>query len=294
MKLKKVNLPWQFKIIFKIILSRIPFNNIFQEKLGIFKHGEMDNVNYLLRVFDGHLYRAGLNYKKLRNKRILEIGPGNSIGNALVSASCLAESYLIDNGNFACKSIAFYKDLNEELIKRELRPPDIKEIKDISTLLDKCNSKYLVNGINSFKEIPDNSIDFIFSQAVLEHINLVDFKELLYQTKRVLNKNGICSHRVDLRDHLGGKLNNLRFSEKLWESNFFKKSGFYTNRLRCCEIINLCYQVGFNVKEIKKRRWLEPVVNSSKLNYKFQKFSQNELLISGFDILLEHNSSNSK
>ena len=138
-------------------------------------------------------------------------------------------------------------------------------------------------------EKPDNSIDFIFSQAVLEHVNLHDFKELLDQTKRVLNKNGICSHRVDLGDHLGGKLNNLRFSEKLWESNFFKKSGFYTNRLRCSEIINLCNKVGFRVKEIEKRRWFKPVINSSKLNYKFQKFSENELLISGFDILLEHN-----
>lgn len=289
LKLKKFYIPWYFKLISKIVLSRIPFKNFFQQKLGIFKHGEMDNVNYLMRVFDGHLNRAGLNYKKLKGKRILEIGPGNSIGTALVSASCMAESYLIDNGNFACKSIYLYKELNEELIKRDLRPPNVNQIKNINELLEKCNAKYLVNGINSFKEIPDNSIDFIFSQAVLEHVNLHDFKELLDQTKRVLNKNGICSHRVDLGDHLGGKLNNLRFSEKLWESNFFKKSGFYTNRLRCSEIINLCNKVGFRVKEIEKRRWFKPVINSSKLNYKFQKFSENELLISGFDILLEHN-----
>lgn len=129
MKLKKFYIPWYFKLIFKIILSRIPFKNIFQEKLGIFKHGEMDNVNYLMKVFDGHLNRAGLNYKKLKSKRILEIGPGNSIGTALVSASCLAESYLIDNGNFACKSIYLYEELNAELIKRKLRPPDINQIK---------------------------------------------------------------------------------------------------------------------------------------------------------------------
>ena len=177
-------------------------------------------------------------------------------------------------------------------LKKGIKTSDINQIKNISELLEKCNSKYLVNGINSFKEIPDNSIDFIFSQAVLEHVNLYDFKELLYQTKRVLSKNGICSHRVDLGDHLGGKLNNLRFSEKLWESNFFKKSGFYTNRLRCCEIINICNEVGFKVKKIKKRKWLKPVISSSKLNYKFQIFSETELLISGFDILLEHNVSN--
>ena len=288
MKLKKVYLPWQFKLIFKIILSRIPFKNILQKKFGIFKHGEMDNVNYLLRVFDGHLTRAGLSYEKLKNKRILEIGPGNSIGTALVSASCFAESYLIDNGNFACKSIGFYKELKDELLKRGLRPPDITEIKDISSLLEKCNSKYFVYGLNSFKEIPNNSIDFIFSQAVLEHINLFDFKELLYQTKRVLNKKGICSHRVDLGDHLGGQLNNLRFSEKLWESNLFKNSGFYTNRLRCCEIINICNELGFKIIGIKKRRWSKSVINLSKLNYKFQKYRENELLISGFDILLKN------
>ena len=79
----------------------------------------MDNVNYLLRVFDGHLNRAGLSYEKLKNKRILEIGPGNSIGTALVSASCFAESYLIDNGNFACKSIGFYKELAAAGVKAD-------------------------------------------------------------------------------------------------------------------------------------------------------------------------------
>ena len=43
-------------------------------------------------------------------------------------------------------------------------------------------------------------------------------------------RDGICVHRVDLNDHLGGRLNNLRFTDAIWESVLFRESGFYANR----------------------------------------------------------------
>jgi hypothetical protein len=58
------------------------------------------------------------------------------------------------------------------------------------------------------------------------------------ECRRVLSDTGVASHSVDLKDHLEGGLNNLRFSEKLWESDFFVNSGFYTNRIQFYEMLN--------------------------------------------------------
>lgn len=94
------------------------------------------------------------------------------------------------------------------------------------------------------------SIDFIWSQAVLEHIRKSEFLDTMLELHRILRPNGVCSHVVDLKDHLGGALNNLRFSEKLWESNFMASSGFYTNRIRYSEMLDIFHQAGFSVEVV--------------------------------------------
>ena len=46
------------------------------------------------------------------------------------------------------------------------------------------------------------------------------------ELRRVLRNDGVFSNRVDLRDHLGAALNNLRFPESLWERNAIAKRRF--------------------------------------------------------------------
>ena len=69
------------------------------------------------------------------------------------------------------------------------------------------------------------------STAALEHLPKAEFDEFLRQHFRILRPGGVGSHVVDLQDHLGGSLNNLRFPERWWESRAMAKSGFYTNRI---------------------------------------------------------------
>ena len=54
---------------------------------------------------------------------------------------------------------------------------------------------------------------------------------------------------------MGGSLNNLRFSEKLWESDFFSSSGFYTNRIQFEDMVSLIQQAGFEVDVNHVKRW---------------------------------------
>ncbi len=85
-------IPWWLKIFAKIVLSRVPIGYSFWQRLGLFRHGYMDQASYTLNVFNAHVSRAGLD-GKLQGKTILEIGPGDSIATALVAACYGSPSY---------------------------------------------------------------------------------------------------------------------------------------------------------------------------------------------------------
>ena len=92
---------WRFKIITKIILSRISFFRKLVESFGYFKLGNMDSFDYASKIFHFHLNE----YKKIEKEgyeSMLEIGPGKSIASALLGyAYGFKKIYLIDVGDFA-------------------------------------------------------------------------------------------------------------------------------------------------------------------------------------------------
>ena len=283
-----VNIPWWAKIGSKIILSRLPFNYRLWQKMGLFRHGRMDQSGYLSGVFDSHISRAGIN-ADLAGKTVLELGPGDSVGTALLAASYGAKAYLIDAGDFAVKDVGFYQTLADDLKTRGLNTPDISHTSNLNEILEACRACYLTNGVRSFTSIETGTIDIIFSQAVLEHVRKHEFLETMSECRRVLSDNGVASHRVDLKDHLGGGLNNLRFRDNLWESDFFTKSGFYTNRIRYTEMLSLFKEAGFCVDVVDVRKWGELPIKRSSLDAGFSEFSNDELMVKGFDVLLRPN-----
>ena len=69
---------------------------------------------------------------------------------------------------------------------------------------------------NEELEEKDNVIKL---DPIKEQAELDIFEETVYQLRRILKKDGLTSHEIDLKDHLSYSLNNLRFSKNLWESN---------------------------------------------------------------------------
>ena len=281
--LKKI--PWWLKIFVKIVFSRLPIKYSVWKSLGLFQHGKMDHSNYSLRVFKEHLNKSKI--KSLKNKVVLEVGPGDSIASSIISYSYGASSVLIDSGNFVQTEISTYLKLKDALILKGLDPPKITKEDNIAEILNKCNSKYFTEGLKSLKKIPSNSVDFIFSQAVWEHIRLKDFEPMNAELYRVLKKDGMISHQVDLRDHLGGSLNNLRFSDRLWESNLFAKSGFYTNRINFDKMISVFESLNFKCEILNIQKWNFLPLKKSKMNKKFRELSEENLRIKVFDIILK-------
>ena len=289
MKLSKIKrvIPWWLRIVMKIIISRLPLvgSYAFWQSFGLFRHGSMDNIYYSYRVFSEHMEKTKVH--PLKGKVLVEIGPGDGLSTAVIAASFGASSVLIDEGNFVAKDTNYLVTLCDFLQKKGLSPPNISSTDNISEILLKCKSKYLTNGVQSFSKISDDSIDIIFSQAVLEHVSRQDFFKLAEECYRVCKSKAICSHQVDLRDHLGGGLNNLRFSNKVWESDFFKKSGFYTNRIQYDEILKIFKKAGFSCNEYAVNRWDNLPLSKNKLSNEFKHLSLENLKVKSFDVILK-------
>lgn len=281
----RVGLTWWGKIGAKLLLSRMPFGYTIWQRLGIFRHGEMDRGDYAVRTFISHVEKTGPR-AQLSGKTILELGPGDSVATALIAAAHGARAILVDMGTYARMDLQPYFELDHTLRARGLTMPDFSGCRTVGEMLARCGAQYMTEGLISLRSIETASVDLIFSQAVLEHIRRREFLDTMKECWRILKPTGICSHQIDLRDHLGGALNNLRFSERVWESAFFAKSGFYTNRIQYEQMLRLFTQAGFIADCSGVRRWNTLPIPRRKLNKQFKDIGDEELCIRTFDVLL--------
>ena len=106
------------------------------------------------------------------------------------------------------------------------------------------------------------------------------------ELRRIISSDGIYSHGIDLKDYLDGALNNLRFSERLRESVFMAGSGFYTNRVCYHEMLDIFSDVGLLVDMVDETRWDELPTKRRVLANEFRSYSDQELLVSDFDVML--------
>lgn len=281
----KERLPWWVKMIAKAFLARIPLSGVLKQKLDIFRHGQMDDPAYAARIFAYHLARF---QKPLTPWTCLELGSGDSLFTALLAKAAGAEKiWLVDAGDFAATSIDSFKTLARQLIAEGKPVPDLSACQTRAEVLTACNAVYLTNGLAGLKTIPDATVDFIFSNAVLEHVRKADMPETLAELARIMKPSGLQSHSVDLRDHLQNGLNNLRFSDRLWESGLFAHSGFYTNRIRFSGFFDLFKRTGFHATELARTSWDDLPTPRDVLHPAFQTLRADDLKISTFDVKLE-------
>lgn len=281
------HIPWWGKIAAKIVLSRIPIPyQIWGQKIGIFRHGEMLNPEYSWKTFDSHYSKAR---KYLPESFVVcELGPGDSLATSMI-APCFGatESYLIDVDDFSSSATYPYAKLADFLSAKKLNSFNYSPSYSQKELLSENHSYYLTNGLNSLRGIPGNKIDLIFSQAVLEHIRLNSFYEVIKETYRILKPGGVASHKIDLKDHLSSSLNHLRFSKKIWESNLFSNSGFYTNRLRQSEMVEIFKKTGFEIISLQESQWEKAPMCRGKLHSEFRFLSEKDLLVSGLTLIVQ-------
>ncbi len=277
---------WAIKIGVKLVLARLPISYGIWRYLGMFRHGQMDSADYSFKIFGLHATRAyaqGLP----PNAVILELGPGDSIASAIIgNAFGAGLIYLIDVGNFANHNIDFYRGLSKHLNERGLLTKDLSGAGSIDDVLKDCNAHYFSRGIESLKKVPSGSIDYVWSHSVLEHVRKAEFPLLLQELLRVMKPGALASHNIDFQDHLDSSLNNLRFSERLWESSFFSSSGFYTNRIPATMMHDMFRNAGFIVEQEEYGQWPNLPIPRASLHKEFQKFSDSDLINRTSHVLL--------
>lgn len=269
---------WALKIAAKLLLARLPFDYSIWRKIGVFRNGRMDQTEYAFKIFSlhaGRCYPNGI----APGSVMLELGPGDSIGSAVIAKACgAAEIYLIDAGDYATKDVAFYKALARDLNQRNIAAPSLDDVASFESVMNKCSAIYMTRGLNSLREIPDSSVDMVWSHSVLEHIRENELEDVIAELYRVLKPGGFFSHNIDYQDHLQFALNNLRFPRWLWESDFFAKSGFYTNRIPAVLMHAIHKKVGATILREEFGRWPQMPTDRQWMAKEFHCYSDEVLL----------------
>jgi len=278
-------LPWWIKIALKLVFARLPLGYRVWRFLGVFKPGRMLDPEYAYATVSKHFSHA-IRPKDPIDFTVLELGPGDSLFSAPIANIYGAKTvFLVDEGAYAVQSMESFHDITSYLSEKGHNLEHVDNTSTCEEFLRACGAKYLCNGLESLRSIPSQSVDFIWSHSVLQHVRKRVFKASMAELRRLLRPGGVCSHHVDLKDCLGGSLNNLRFPERFWEWDLIASSGFYTNRLRFSELLELISQVGFKTEVLRIEYWDQPPLANHKLSRSFRHISSEELLISGCDFI---------
>jgi SAM-dependent methyltransferase len=280
------SVPWQLKIAAKIVLARLPLPYHLWAKVGLFKQGGMDRPDYALKVFRKHFDPARF-ARKADNFVALEFGPGDSLCSALIARTFGASrTFLVDVEACASTDLAVYRRMESHLRQLGLYPPNLDHCRSMDDVAEACSAEYLTEGLASLGNIPSASVDFVWSHAVLPYVRRQQFLPTLQELRRIQRPDGVASHRIPIQDVIGGNLNDLRFSKRIWESSLMANSRFYTNRLRYSELLRLFREVGFEPEVVRKTRWKTLPTPRRKMAKEFATLTEDDLQVREFDVRL--------
>jgi SAM-dependent methyltransferase len=282
----KQYIPWQLKFAAKLVLSRIPLSYHIWKRAGVFDLGGMRRPQYAVDIFCRHFTSAGF-ARKDKDFTALELGPGDSLFSGLIARTFgAAHTYLVDVGPFASTSLEHFRKMEAHLRDLGLQPPSLDGCSTFRDVRTTCRLDYLTDGLASLRSIPSASVDFVWSHATLAHVRRNDLLPTLMELRRIQRPNGIGSHHTGFGSVLGGGKNDVRFSERVWESPFIANSGFYTNRIHCEELMRLFRLAGFDPKIVRRTYWTTLPIPRQKMAAPFSTLPDADLQLSGIDVHL--------
>jgi SAM-dependent methyltransferase len=291
---------WRIKGLVQKTLSSMPggtrLNDLLQRSIGDMRDFE---AHLTVKVKDWAGFAARL--KKLnvamQGLRIVEVGTGWFP--TLPVCFSLA-------GASTCVTFDLKRHLNDRLTRRMLEGlqaylPFIadlcqREVAEIQSAYDKINRatstkdvlgrasiEYFAPANAARSGLPDNSVDMVFSNSVLEHVPAGVISELLLEGNRILRPGGVAIHTVNCGDHYAyfdpdiTPINYLNYSENRWR--FWNNGLLFQNRLRPRDIIELATQSGMEIifREQTIKRELIDKLGSLPISREFAHYSPEEL-----------------
>lgn len=279
--------------------------------------GGTDSARYCYSVWLRHLV-LGARHSAVRSipKVVAELGPGDSIGIGLAALLSGAERYFaLDLVRYSelDKNLEIFDELvslfaaqapipgeqefpflypkldcydfpqrlaGGERLRDSLTPQRLALIK---SSIERADAE---QGMVSYKApwnapdvIDDASVDLIFSQAVLEHVD--DLQGVYAAMRKWLKPDGIMTHQIDFKCH--GKANawngHWTYSDFIWRAIVGRRS-YLLNRQPHSRHVKLIQQSGFRILDDTVYR-SDSQLRREQLAERFRDLSQDDLTASG-------------
>jgi SAM-dependent methyltransferase len=164
-----------------------------------------ESLSYINQVFDDYLTYSGISPRMLKEKRVLEIGPGDNFGVALKFLIAGAKQVVCLDKFFSKRDTGqqfkIYREIRAHLNDGE------RDIYDSIISLDggiafNAEKLHYIHGVGieeADKILEPGSFDFIVSRAVIEH--LYDPNAAFSAMNRLLKSGSYMIHKIDFSDH---------------------------------------------------------------------------------------------
>lgn len=171
-----------------------------------------------------------------------------------------------------------------------VQPERLRQLRELAAaqagaaeILRTCAITYRAPADAAATDWPDDSVDQVYSNTVLEHVPTGEIRGLFREAQRILRPGGVMFHLIDPSDHFAHSdgsisgVNFLQFSEDDFDR--YNTCFLYQNRLRAPSYRRLVEEAGFEIEHWDVRlnqRALKSLPNL-KVHPDFANFSPEEL-----------------
>ena len=224
--------------------------------------------------------------KTLSGARLLEIGPGHSMGVAFgLLAAGAQEVYALDVQRYAeLSNLDPYKAVISECQRIGLLPQQANILAE--NLVSRLHYE-LVNDDGRWP-VEDRSIDVVYSYFSGEHLRRPG--DVVHAIRRVLQPDGMCIFAIDLEDHLHREDNWLQFlyyEPRLWKA-MTSQRGCWTNRLLVPDWRALFEQYFGEVRITETKRSIPSNFDVERLASAFEKYNLSVLSTCSLWVVAAH------
>ena len=234
---------------------------VLQRGLGLVPQGE--RLNYLFQRHVARSLPAGESVFRRKFARAEqhvaayeEHGPGTPLGEAVFDEFGVGWDLAIPL-SFAALGVGrqvlvdIRPSARVELVNDSLSRLERDPIQSLAELEERFGIEYLAPCDAGATGLPAESVDFVSSTDVCEHVPEDDLAAIFRECFRLLRPGGAFSCRIDLQDHYSyfdrslSRYNFLRFSEGAWR--LVNSPLHFQNRLRAPDYLRLVRDAGFEL-----------------------------------------------
>jgi SAM-dependent methyltransferase len=252
-------------------------------------------VSLILMQFE--FFLAAIGRTQLKNKVVLEVGPGDAIPHALLFLGAGVRQYVAVDRFVGNVRSDYATTLYREMAKRA--PEEIRHgWKELGSDLAIGGIVSLISDPERVQLVPTSiedadgqlrkKADYIVSYNVLEH--LINLKQALENMVTALRPSGLMAHRIDYGPHdiwssYRNPLSFLTVPDRLWHAMGSERG--YPNRIRHPEVVRMLRSLGMLVTATTTARAQDGDVEEirSHLPARMQSFSTGELAVLAAEIL---------